>query len=223
MSQSIRSGIFYSFTLFTLMMCISTISKANSAQLLSGGYCPDSKILLIVAEDLSSSLDFVMQSLAAQSRGDQDKMQSALEAASVTLKQATSRGAGARTALLIHSAILSRVNENNKQLLTWFPLIRSALFTLPDDVSRRAASHAIGRAEDILQGDQDGDSLEQLRKARHFLTCDGLDLPLQAAIKGQVLLLSRIQQNKPVVTKDYDKIVDSLRTAMSYALGRRKT
>ena len=146
-----------------------------------------------------------------------------LDAAGVTLKQATSRGAGARTALLINSVILSRVNESNDQLLTWFPLLHSALLTLPYDDARNAADDAIGHAEEILHDGQNGDPLDKLKKARHFLTCDGLDLPLQAAIKEQVRLLSKIQQHKPIVTKDYDKIVDSLRTAIAYVLDHSKT
>ncbi len=222
---TIQARFFYPFILLTLMLCISTttMAKSSSTQVTPGNYCPSTNILLIIAEDLSSSLEFVMQSRAAQTRGDLHTMQSALDAAGVTLQQARSRGAGARTALLISSTILSRVNENNAQLLAWFPLLHSALLTLPYDDARNAADDAIGRAEEILQDGQNGKPLDQLKKARHFLTCDGLDLPLQAAGKEQTRLLSLIRQHKPVVTKDYDKIVDSLRTAIAYVLDHSKT
>jgi len=209
LQPTVHARALYSFILFTLVLCIPTasVAKENTTQPSPGNYCPSTNILLIIAEDLSSSLAFVMQSRAAQSRGD----------------QAVSRGAGARTALLVNSVILSRVNESNDQLLTWFPLLHSALLTLPDDDARNAADDAIGRAEEVLHDGQNGDPLEQLKKARHFLTCDGLDLPLQAAIKEQARLLSKIQQHKPIVTKDYDKVVDSLHTAIAYVLDHSKT
>jgi len=197
-------------------------AKTDTSQSSPGNYCPSSNILLITAEDLSSSLEFVMRSRAAQTRGDLVEMRTMLDAAGITLKQASSRGAGARTALLINSVILSRSDENNKQLLAWFPLLHSALLTLPNDNARNAADEAIGNAEDILQNGQNGDPLNQLKKARHFLTCDGLNLPLQTASKEQVRILSQLRQRKPVTTKDYDKIVESLRVALSYVLDHGK-
>jgi len=225
MSHSLRTKAFYFCALFILMMGISTMATAKTitTQSLPGSYCPDTNILLIIAEDLSSSLDFVMQSRAAQTRGDQIEMRAMLDASGITLKQATSRGAGARTALLINSVILSRAKENNPQLLTWFPLLHSALLTLPYDAARSAADDAIGRAEEILQGNKNTDPLDQLGKARHFLVCDDLDIPVQAAIKEQVKLLSQIRQHKLVATKDFDKLIDSLRTALAYVLDNSKT
>ncbi|VAX02794.1 hypothetical protein MNBD_GAMMA19-683, partial [hydrothermal vent metagenome] len=41
---------------------------------------------------------------------------------------------------------------------------------------------------------------------------------VQAAIKEQIKLLSQIRQHKPVATKDFDKLIDSLRTALAYVL-----
>jgi len=225
MSHSLRTGIFYPCVLLIMMMGISTVATAKTAidRPSPGSYCPNTNILLIIAEDLSSSLNFVMQSRAAQTRGDQVEMLNMLDASGITLKQATSRGAGARTALLINSVILSRVKENNTQLLTWFPLLHSALLTLPYDAARNAADDAIGRAEEILQSEQNADPLDPLGKARHFLTCDSLDIPVQAAIKEQIQLLSKIRQHKPVATKDFDKFINSLRTALAYVLDNSKT
>ncbi len=219
-----RPGRLHSYLLFALMMCVSTLSvaKTDISSFSPGTYCPGPNILLIVAEDLSTSLTFVMQSRAAQARKDQAEMVSLLEAAGVVLKQATSRGGGARTALLINSVILSRATDTNEQLLTWFPLLHSALLTLPEDDARNAADAAIAGAEEILRDGQGGNALDQLKKASHFLTCDDLNLPLQAAIAEQQRLLSLIQQRKPVVTKDYDKLIGSLRTAVAYVLGHGK-
>jgi len=223
MQKPTPPGRLHSYILVTLMMCVSTLSvaKPDTAEPSPGEYCPGTNILLIAAEDISTSMTFVVQSRAAQTNSNQAEMLSQLNAAGVVLKQATSRGAGARTALLINSTILSRVNENNDQLLTWFPLLKSALLTLPpDDKAANAAAEAVGQAEDVLQDGQRGNAVDYLNKARHFLTCDGLDLPLQAATKEQERLLSRAQQHKPVVSKDYDKLIDSLREALTYILNR---
>jgi len=222
MCKSISPGVTRSYVLFILIMCFSAVSvaKPSTAQPAPGEYCPGTNILRIVAEDLSTSLIFIMQSRAAQARNNQTEMMSQLSAAGVVLSQATSRGAGARTALLINSIMLSRVNESNDQLLTWFPMLHSALLTLPESEAESAAEDAVGQAEEILQDGLRGNAIDSLKKARHFLTCDDLNLPLQAAIKEQTRLLSRIQQHKPVVTKDYDKLINSLREALTYVLNR---
>jgi len=228
MKHLTRTGLPCRYILTVLMIYlvvipVAAVAKAASSQVKPGNYCPDTNILLIVAEDLSSTLEFVMQSRVAQTRNDQAIMLTMLDAAGITLKQATGRGAGARTAQLINSTVLSRVNESNDQLLTWFPLLHSALLTLPADATASAADDAIGRAEEILQGSQNADPLNELRKARHFLTCDDLNLPLQAAIREQQRLISKIRQHKPVAMKDYDKIINSLRTAMAYVLDHSQT
>ncbi len=225
MQKLTTPGRLHSYILFTLMIYVSTLSvaKADNLQPAPGNYCPETNILLIIAEDLSASLNFVMQSRAAQTRNNPAEIARFLDASGVVLKQATSRGAGARTALLINSTILSRVNESNDQLLTWFPLLHSALLTLPYDDARSAADDAVGRAEGILRDGQNGNVIDQLKKASHFLVCDDLNLPLQAAIKEQMRLMARIQKRKPVVSKDYDKLVDSLRTALAYVLNNSKT
>ncbi len=106
--------------------------------------------------------------------------------------------------------------------MAWFPLLHSALLTLPDDDARNAADEAISRAEEILRDGVGGNALDQLKIASHFLVCDDLDISLEAAINEQARLLPRIQQRKPVVTKDYDKLVDSLRTALAYVLNHSK-
>ncbi len=225
MTQSIQPRIFYPSILFILMMWISNVSLATASptQIAPGNNCPGNNILRIMAEDLSSSLVFVMQSRDAQIRGNRAEMLTMLNAAGVTLRQATSRGVNARTALLINSIILSRVNEKNDQLLTWFPLLHSTLLSLPNNASAHAASNAVIHAEEILQDGQKGNAMDQLKKARHFLSCDVLNLPLQVAIKEQIRLSSRIEQRKPVATKDYDKILASLRTALAYILNQSKT
>jgi len=225
MPQHIQSTSLYLCSLLILLISSSPLQmvKADTSQPSPGDYCPAADILLITAEDLSSSLELIMRSRAAQARGDLSEMLNTLNAAGPMLQQATSRGAGARTALLIDSVILARPNESNQQLLTWFPLLRSALLALPDDYAQDTAEEAVGHAEEILQGDRKGDALEQLKKARHFLTCDGLNLPLQAALMEQSRLFFKIQhRSKQVTTKDYDKILESLRNSINFILEHSK-
>jgi len=214
---------FYSLIILSIMLLPLQVLKAESSKTSPGNYCPAAGILLIAAEDLSSSLDLIMRSRAALTRGDLSEMANTLNATGAILRQATSRGAGARTALLIDSVIMARPNDSNEQLLTWFPLLQSALLILPDDYAQDAASEAVGHAEEILQGDRKGDVLEQLKKARHSLSCDGLNLPLQAALVEQSRLFFKMQhRSKPMSTKDYDKIIESLRNAITFVLEHSK-
>ncbi|HEC28591.1 MAG TPA: hypothetical protein ENI65_03270 [Gammaproteobacteria bacterium] len=225
MPLHIQSTSLYLLSLFILLMSSSPIQmvKADSTRPVPGNYCPSANILMITAEDLSSSLELIMRSRAAQAIGGLTEMASTLNAAGTTLQQAASRGAGARTALLIHSIILARVNDKNDQLLAWFPLLHSAILALPDDQTQSAADDAVWRAEEILKRDQAGNPLEQLGKAQHFLTCDGLNLPLQAALDEHKRLIIKMSRKlKPVVQKDYDKIIDSLRNTMAFILEHSK-
>ncbi len=225
MPQPIQSTRLCLYSLLILLISSSALQivRADASQASPGDYCPAPDILLITAEDLSSSLALIMRSRAAQARGDLTEMASTLNAAGATLQQATSRGAGARTSLLLHSIILARATDNNDRLLTWFPLLHSTILTLPDGRIQGAADEAISLAEEILQGDRKGDALEQLKKARHFLSCDGLNLPLQAALDEHTKLIFKInQKHKPVAPKDYEKIIDSLRTAMTFIVEHSK-
>jgi len=225
MPQHIQSARRYLCSLLILLISSSPIQmvKADSSQSLSGNYCPAADILLITAEDLTSSLELLMRSRAAQARGALAEMANSLYAAEATLQQAASRGAGARTALLIHSIILAKVNDNYEQLLTWFPLLHSTILTLPNDRAQSAAEDAIVRAKALMQGEGTGDPLEELRKAHHFLTCDGLYVPLQIALDEHARLVSKIYQNhRLVVAKDYDKIINSLRNAMTFIMENSK-
>ena len=225
MPHHIQSTRLYLCSLLILLISSSPLQmlKADSSQPSPGNYCGAPDLLLITAEDLTSSLELIMRSRAAQARSDLTEMASTLNAAGTTLQQAASRGAGARTSLLIHSIILARINDNNDQLLTWFPLLHSAILTLPNDRIQGAADDAVSLAEEILQGDRKGDALEQLKKARHYLSCDKLNLPLQAALDEHSQLVFKIhQKHKPVVAKDYDKIISSLRNAMTFILEHSK-
>jgi len=181
-----------------------------------GNYCPGRDIRLVVAEELSTSLELSMRSRAALINKDQVTAISELISARTTLHLAASRGAAARTMLLIDAIIQSWSGEDYAQLLAWFPLLQTSLLTLPNDATVSAAEESIGRAEDIMQGDKDGDAMQSLKEARHMLACDGLDIPLQEAMQAQDELMKQLNQNTKNIA--YDNLRDALRNALAYTL-----
>lgn len=181
-----------------------------------GNYCPGTDIRLVVAEELSTSLELSMRSRAALINKDQVTAISELISARTALHLAASRGAAARTMLLIDAIIQSWSGEDYAQLLAWFPLLQTSLLTLPNDATVSAAEESIGRAEDIMQGDKDGDAMQSLKEARHMLACDGLDIPLQEAMQAQDELMKQLNQNTKNIA--YDNLRDALRNALAYTL-----
>lgn len=194
----------------------------------AGSYCPSPDILLVTAEDLSASLDLVMRSRAALMDNDQNTAVNELAAAGTTLQLAASRGAAARTILLIDAIVQAKSAKNYTQMLTWFPVLHASLQTLADDATVREADNLVARAEDIMQRIGGGDSLQFLGEARHMLACDGLDIPLHSAIRAQARLMKQLGQQIPpqqippqqITTKPsaYDSLLDSLRNALAYTL-----
>ena len=147
-------------------------------------------------------------------------MASTLTAAGTALHLAASRGAAARTILLIDTVMQAMAGTDYKQVLAWFPLLQSSLSTLPDDPTVNAVSGAIGRAEDIIRDIENGDPLKLLREARHLLACDGLDIPLQEAVRAHAELLKQLGPN--IKATAYDKLLDSLRSTLDYAMENSK-
>jgi hypothetical protein len=182
-----------------------------------GGYCPSTDILLVAAEDLSASLQLAMGSRAALINEQPATAMSKLSSTGTSLHLAASRGAAARTALLIDAIIQSKVGEDYASMLTWFPVLQASLLTLPQDETVSAASVLVGKAADIMQSDKGGDALELLKDARHMLTCDSLDIPLQAAIQAQESLLEQL--GRDTKSSAYDNLINSLRGALGYTLG----
>jgi hypothetical protein len=181
-----------------------------------GSYCPSKDIRLVVAEELSTSLELSMRSRSALINKDKATAISELSAARTTLHLAASRGAAARTNLLIDAIIQAWSGEDYTQLLAWFPLLQTSLLTLPNDAIVSAAEESIGRAEDIMQGDKDGDAMQSLKEARHMLACDNLDIPLQNAMQAQDELLKQLNQNAKNIS--YNTLRDALRSALLYTL-----
>jgi hypothetical protein len=193
-----------------------TAADAPAASPKPGNYCPDTDILLVIAEELSTSLDLSMRSRAALMNKDQMTAISELMAARTVLQLAASRGATARTNQVIDAIIQSWSSEDNTQLLAWFPLLRTSLLTLPENATVRAAEESIGQAEDIMQGDKDGDAMQSLKEAKHMLACDGLDIPLKEAMQAQDALIKKLNQNAKDIS--YTTLRDALRNALLYTL-----
>jgi hypothetical protein len=187
-----------------------------------GYYCQSPDTLLVVAEELSASLDLVMRSRTALSVKDQAKAINELVAAGTIMHLAASRGAAARTIMLIDAIIQAKTGKDYAQMLTWFPVLHSSLLTLPNDATESAADDLIGRAEDSMQRIEGGDPLKYLSEARHMLACDDLDIPLHAAIQAQGRLLLKLGQRVPPKTSDYNTLLESLRDALSYTLQRNE-
>jgi hypothetical protein len=184
-----------------------------------GSYCPNTDVLLVVAEELSASLDLTMHSRAAWKDKEPEAAIAELSSASTTIHLAASRGAAARTILVIDAIIQARTGDNYSQMLAWFPLLHASLLTLPDDATESAAEDFIAGAEEIMQGDKTGDPVVFLNQARHMLACDGLDIPIHEAIHAMDTLLTQLGQGKQVNDNAYDVLLDSLRSALLYALG----
>lgn len=182
-----------------------------------GNYCPGANVMMITAEELSAGLDQTMRSRAALIGGDRTMARSELASVGTTLRLAASRGGAARTMLLVDAIVQSRSGEDYAQMLTWFPLLHRSLMTLPRDAPVVAADDLIGHAEQIMQGDIGGNAFHSLSEARHMLACDGLDIPLQAALQAQNNLMKQFDR----ITKHsaYDSLIDALRSALEFVLG----
>ena len=201
-----------------LPILAASFSLPAAADPSPGHYCPGTDILLVAAEEISTSLDLAMRSRTALINNDLPTAINDINSSGTALHLATSRGAAARTTLLIDTVIQTKTGDDYPQMLAWFPLLHTSLLTLPDDETVRAAGDLIGRAEDILQGDEEGDPVAPLNNARDMLTCDGLDIPLKDAILAQETLSKQL--NPKTKTGDYDKLIDSLRRALAYTLGK---
>jgi hypothetical protein len=185
-----------------------------------GSYCPNTDVLLVVAEELSASLDLTMRSRAALNNKEPATAIRELNFASTALYLAASRGAAARTVLVIDAIIQARSGDDYAQMLAWFPLLHASLLTLPDDATESAAEDFIVGAEEVMQGDKAGDPVTLLNQARHMLACDGLDIPIQDAMSAIDVLLTQLGQGNQEKNNTYDVILDALRNALLFTMGK---
>jgi hypothetical protein len=59
-----------------------------------------------------------------------------------------------------------------------------------------------------------------LNQARHMLACDGLDIPIQEAMRALDALLVQPGQGNTGKISAYDALLDALRNALLYTLGK---
>lgn len=189
-----------------------------ASNVLPGTYCPGPEIKLIIAEELTSSLDLAMHSRSAMLAKNQAEALSDLTSVATALHLAASRGAGARTAELIDAIIQSSHGEAYKQMLEWLPLLYTSLQTLQDENSGQVAKQLIEHAEAIMTGEKEGNPIQELKQARHMLSCDGLFIPIEQAKQAQMNLYGRLERGLISKSSDYDTLLDSLRTALQNAL-----
>jgi hypothetical protein len=223
-----KSYVCFIIFLLAFILCAPVVAAtpANAAATPKpGNYCQSPGTLLVVAEELSASLDLVMRSRAALREKKQSVAMKEMESAGTLIHLAASRGAAARTIMLIDSITQAKVNKDYTQLLTWFPVLHMSLQTMPEDATTNAADDLISHAEDKLQrieGIEGGDPFKYLSDARHILACDDLDIPLHSAMQAQGDLLTKLGQRTPPKASDYDGIIESLRNALTYALQRNE-
>lgn len=212
------------FLLVLLSLSISSVSFAatpDASKVKTGSYCPATDIKLIVAEELSASLDLAMRSRAAALDNDRMTAISEMSSLGTTLNLAASRGGGGRTGELIAAITHSRPDVDYAQMLEWMPLLRQSLKTLPQDASEQAALKMIDQAEAIMSGNKDGNPLKTLKQASQLLSCEGLSIPIQQARQAQLALLKQLDSKSSIKNSDYDTLLGSLRNALTYTLAQQ--
>ncbi len=182
-----------------------------------GIYCADTEALIPIAEDLNASLALTMRARAAYIYKDRIAAINQLATAGTGLQLAASRGGAARTMLLIDAIIQEKINEGNTKALTWIPLLQTSLLTLPDNVTTNAAGDLFGQAQNIMQGDEDGNAVEVFKQARHMLACDDLNIPLQQAIDAQTRLMEKLNKGEKKAT--FNELLDALHNTLRYTVG----
>lgn len=188
-----------------------------------GHYCTPLSVNEQILEQLTITLDQVAKAQQAiKNKGGGAATDIALGRAANALMLASTHGGAARTRRLIGAALTAKGSEDYQQLLGWFPLLNTALLTLPDDPEVRSAGTELGLAEDILQGDSKGNALKHLHMAAHYLGCDELDIPLEQANNALTSLFVKIAQGHTAKPSAFDKVLTLLRTAMNAMFERYK-
>jgi hypothetical protein len=189
-----------------------------SSAVTRGQYCDVTAVRAVVLEELSLSFAMVAKADKAITENEFADVAMAVASASTALELASSRGAAARTTRLIDAVIDAKSSEDNKQMVDWFPLLHTAVFNLPQSAYTQAADRAIAKSEDILDGDRDGDALDQLRTARHWLTCDRVDAPLEVAKQALGDLNKSLYRHEKPKPELFEAIYAPLRQAMDVML-----
>jgi len=235
MKKNRINALKYSFWFYILIAPTTTLFAQPAANDITtvGSYCPGTSLMLVIAEELTVSLDAGLRSKASYINGHTEQAIRELASTGTTLELASSRGAAARTNLLIDAIINANADENYTQLLKWFPLLRSSMQTLPDDPAVMAANNLIDQSEKLMQLKQEGNPIKLLKDARHQLSCNKIDVPIQAALATldqltqQVVLsakpasfINQLDRSKNKI--NYDPFIQSITKALKFTLVRGK-
>ncbi|MGD2141441.1 MAG: hypothetical protein PVH25_13670 [Burkholderiales bacterium] len=225
MKHQVTVALFLLFLLAPVYALAAPTTAQTDAQTgpVAGEYCPEARVKAVILEELSLSAAMAAKADKALS---EDKLPDAaldLANANAALQLASSRGSAARTTKLIDAAVDSKASENYKLMLGWFPLLQTAIGQLPDNAYTNAAAEAVSRSEAVLQGDRDGDALSELRTARHWLTCDKLEIPVQEAKQGLGRINQALYQREKPKPAIFEEVYKPLRQAIEYLYAQGNT
>ena len=187
-----------------------------------GQYCHETSIQAVVLEELSLSLAMVAKADKAIVDNNFSDAAVAVANATAALELASSRGSAARTTRLLDAVMDAKASEDNKQLLDWFPMLHTAIFHIPTSAYTKAADQAISRSEEILSGDSEGDAFDQLRTARHWLSCDQLDLPLEDARQALSDLSKSLYQHEKPDPELFEAVYSPLRQSIQVMFAQQE-
>ena len=72
-----------------------------------------------------------------------------------------------------------------------------------------------------MHGGKEGDPIALLTQVHNVLACcDGLDIPLQKAVRSLDALMKQLGQGNLDNKSAYDQLLNSLRSALLYTLGK---
>jgi len=186
-----------------------------------GIYCPDRASTFLILEELTVALEGVSRARESlQLLHDTPTAGVLLARANAALALAAGRGSGARVATLIDAALAAKKDGYPKAPVAWFPILRQAMEGLPEDATREAANRLIADAEGILQGQEEGDEVEVLLKAKQMLMCDPLHIPLRRSLDHLERLQRDIARGTQPSDNEFSVLIDGLNRAMSYGLQR---
>lgn len=199
----------------------SGVATGGDAIVQTGAYCPDRATTYLILEEMTVALEGVTRAQESLLVLDDAATASIMLArADAALALAIGRGSGARVGTLIDAALSAEKDGHPKANLAWFPLLKEALQGLPEDATHAAARAQIAHAEDILQGQADGDEIQALLTAKQILQCDPLHIPLRQS-RAQMERLQRdmLLGEKPSADR-FNTLTDLVKRALQAGLDR---
>lgn len=222
MTRKLTLLLILSCTLFSVITRAAPDPASADNGTAPGNYCADAGVNAVMLEELSLGFAMVAKADKAIAEDKLPVAELAITSASTALALGSSRGAAARTTKLIDALIDTKVSEDYKQMLGWYPLLHDAIFHLPANAFTSAADAAISNSEQILRGQRDGNALDELRTAQHWLTCDRLDAPLQEARQALGRLNVALYNREIPKPSMFEEVYTPLRQAIEFLFKQRQ-